>query len=72
MGRPDAELYRGDRLARAGAWKSSSGADLTDHEVDFLARSREVADAATAEFARAAASRRRNRRRAAVLVTVAT
>jgi WD40 repeat protein/DNA-binding SARP family transcriptional activator len=72
MGRPDAELYRGDRLARAGAWKSSSGADLTDHEVDFLARSREVADAATAEFARAAAARRRNRRRAAVLVTVAT
>jgi WD40 repeat protein/DNA-binding SARP family transcriptional activator/energy-coupling factor transporter ATP-binding protein EcfA2 len=72
MGRPDAELYRGDRLARAGAWQAASGADLTDHETDFLVRSREVADAAAAEVARAASARRRTQRRAAVLVAVAT
>jgi DNA-binding SARP family transcriptional activator/WD40 repeat protein len=71
MGRPDAELYRGDRLARASAWQSASGADLTDHESDFLARSREDADTATAQVARAAFARRRTRRRVAVLVAVA-
>ena len=72
MGRPDAELYRGDRLARAGAWQAASGADLTAHEADFLARSREVADAAAAEVARVASARRRTRRRAPTLVAVAT
>ena len=72
MGRPDEELYRGDRLARASAWQAASGADLTAHEADFLARSREVTDAAAAEVARVASARRRTRRRAAVLVAVAT
>ena len=71
MGRPDAELYRGDRLARAGAWQAASGADLTEHEADFLARSREVADATAAELARVASARRRTRRRASILVAVA-
>lgn len=72
MGRPDAELYRGDRLARAIAWQAASGADLTAHEADFLERSREVAEAAAAEVAREASARRRNRRRAVALVAVAT
>jgi WD40 repeat protein/energy-coupling factor transporter ATP-binding protein EcfA2 len=72
MGRPDAELYRGDRLARAGAWQAASGADLTDHEADFLSRSHEVADGAAAELARAVSARRRTRRRAMALVAVAT
>ena len=40
MGRPDTELYRGDRLTRATGWQTASGADLTAHEADFLARSR--------------------------------
>ena len=72
MGRPDAELYRGDRLARATAWQAGSGADLTAHEADFLARSREVPRLLRAEVERAAAARRRNRRRALALVAVAT
>ena len=72
MGRPDAELYRGDRLARTMTWQAASGPDLTAHEADFLARSREVADIAAAEFERAASARRRNRRRAEALVAVAT
>ena len=72
MGRPDAELYRGDRLARAVAWQAASGADLTAHEADFLARSREVAEAAAAEVEREASARRRTRRRARALVAMAT
>jgi WD40 repeat protein/DNA-binding SARP family transcriptional activator/energy-coupling factor transporter ATP-binding protein EcfA2 len=72
MGRPDAELYRGDRLARACAWQAASGSNLTAHEADFLARSRKVADAAEAEVARAASARRRTRHRALALVAVAT
>lgn len=72
LGRPDAELYRGDRLTRAAAWQATSGADLTAHEADYLARSREVAEAAAAEAERTAASRRRNQRRTRALVTVAT
>lgn len=72
MGRPDAELYRGDRLARASAWQAASGADLTAREADFLTRSREVADVAAAEVERAASVRRRARRRALALVAVAT
>jgi WD40 repeat protein/DNA-binding SARP family transcriptional activator len=72
MGRPDAELYRGDRLVRAVAWHAASGADLTVREADFLARSREVVEAAVAEAERTASARRRNRRRAEALIVVAT
>jgi WD40 repeat protein len=72
MGRPDAELYRGDRLVRAVAWHAASGADLTAHEADFLARSREVVEAAAAEAERTASARRRTRRRAEALIAVAT
>ena len=72
MGRPDAELYRGDRLARATGWRTASGADLTANEADFLARSREVADADAADVERAAAVQRRRRRRAVALVATAT
>ena len=72
MGRPDAELYRGDRLARAIAWQAASGADLTSHEADFLAQSRKIAQGAAAELEREASVRRRNRRRARTLVAVAT
>jgi len=72
MGRPDAELYRGDRLVRAMAWHAASGADLTAHEADFLARSREVVEAAVIEAGRTATARRRNRRRAEALIAVAT
>jgi DNA-binding SARP family transcriptional activator/WD40 repeat protein/energy-coupling factor transporter ATP-binding protein EcfA2 len=71
MGRPDAELYRGERLVRALAWQVTSGADLTAHEAAFLTQSRQLAEAATAEVEQATATRLRNRRRAGVLVTVA-
>lgn len=72
MGRPDAELYRGDRLARATGWQTASGAHLTAHEADFLARSRAVADADAAEVERAVALQRHRRRRAVALVATAT
>lgn len=71
MGRPDAELYRGDRLGRATTWWSASGADLTANEEAFLARSREVADAEAADVDRAATVQRRRRRRAVALVATA-
>lgn len=72
MGRPDAELYRKDRLARTVTWQTASGAHLTAHEAEFLVRSREVAEAAATEVEREASVRRRNRRRALALVAVAT
>jgi WD40 repeat protein len=62
MGRPDSELYRGIRLARAVEWRdrthpdlTSSHPDLTSTERTFLATSQERADAD------ALASRRRRR-----------
>lgn len=36
MGRPQSELYRGVRLARAIEWRDRSGTDLNDVERDFL------------------------------------
>jgi len=72
MGRPDAELYRGDRLARASAWQASSGAELTANEEAFLAQSRNVADGAAAEAARAVSTRQRHRRRARAMLAAAT
>ncbi|MFC6285343.1 BTAD domain-containing putative transcriptional regulator [Nocardioides sp. GCM10027113] len=45
MGRPDSELYRGARLARAMEWRQATHVHLTDTEVQFLdasvARARE-------------------------------
>ena len=42
MGRPDSELYRGVRLARALEWRSGRGALVTDTEAAFLDASREA------------------------------
>jgi WD40 repeat protein/DNA-binding SARP family transcriptional activator/energy-coupling factor transporter ATP-binding protein EcfA2 len=44
MGRPDSELYRGVRLARAMEWRQSSGADLNPTELDFLDASQLAVD----------------------------
>jgi WD40 repeat protein/DNA-binding SARP family transcriptional activator len=45
MGRPESELYRGARLARAQEWRSTTVVELTDTESQFLdasvARARE-------------------------------
>ncbi|WP_167880425.1 BTAD domain-containing putative transcriptional regulator [Nocardioides guangzhouensis] len=71
MGRPDAELYRGDRLIRAREWQGRSGADLTDTERDFLDRAGQVADQEAAIQEREARYRRRTRRRLSGLVAVA-
>ena len=43
MGRPDSELYRGVRLARALEWRSGRGALVTDTEAAFLDASQEAA-----------------------------
>ena len=71
MGRPDAELYRGDRRLRARDWQGRSGADLTDTERDFLDRAGQVADQEAAIQEREARYRRRTRRRLTGLVAVA-
>jgi DNA-binding SARP family transcriptional activator/WD40 repeat protein len=44
LGRPDSELYRGVRLARALDWWTSSGATLTRAERDFLEAARSQAE----------------------------
>jgi WD40 repeat protein/DNA-binding SARP family transcriptional activator len=51
MGRPDAELYRGARLAQALGWRDAAHPDLTHLERDFLDASaaREAADLRAAQ-----------------------
>jgi WD40 repeat protein/energy-coupling factor transporter ATP-binding protein EcfA2 len=44
MGRPDSELYRGVRLARALQWRQQSGSELNPAEREFLDVSRRLAD----------------------------
>jgi WD40 repeat protein len=62
-GRPDAELYRGARLASALDWIADQLAELTGVERDFLAASRDYADRElaqeTARADRQAQARRR-------------
>ncbi|MFC7362015.1 nSTAND1 domain-containing NTPase [Nocardioides astragali] len=43
--RPDSELYRGVRLARALEWQSGTRSTLTDTEREFLDAAREASDA---------------------------
>ena len=63
MGRPDSELYRGVRLARAQEWQVMSEPVLSPAETDFLDASERAAvierDAAAAQASR---DRRANRR----------
>lgn len=40
LGRPDSELYRGVRLARASEWRDRSTSTLTSNEQDFLTASK--------------------------------
>ena len=46
MGRPESELYRGTRLARALDWRAHTTAELTPTEQAFLNSGRDLADAA--------------------------
>ena len=67
-GRPDAELYRGARLASALDWAGDRLADLTGVENDFLAASRDYSDRELAdEIARADRQARGRRRLLAAL-----
>jgi WD40 repeat protein/DNA-binding SARP family transcriptional activator len=55
LGRPETELYRGVRLARALGWQDQRHASLNPVEIDFLAASREaeeVAERSAAEQAK--------------------
>src|SRR5262245_62633891 len=82
MGRPDAELYRGARLAQALSWRDAAHPDLTDLERDFLDASsaREAVDlrVAQAQLRRERRTVRRLRRLVAgvaalaILATVAS
>jgi hypothetical protein len=62
-GRPDAELYRGARLASALDWLGDRLTELTDVERDFLAASRDYADRELAEETARADRQARARRR---------
>ncbi|GGB82507.1 hypothetical protein N798_11700 [Knoellia flava TL1] len=44
LGRPDSELYRGVRQARAAEWQARSAPTLTREERDFLAASADLAE----------------------------
>lgn len=71
MGRPDSELYRGTRLARASEWQAFSGADLTATESDFLQASQSLARAeARSAEERLRDQARSNRRLRGLLVAV--
>jgi DNA-binding SARP family transcriptional activator len=45
LGRPESELYRGVRLARALDWQQNAGPSLTATEHDFLTESRRLSEA---------------------------
>ncbi|MFG1622708.1 BTAD domain-containing putative transcriptional regulator [Kribbella sp. NPDC049227] len=70
LGRPDSELYRGSRLAKASDWQEHTSSTLTATEQDFLAAS---AQASQAELRAAEVQTRRqlsiNRRLRVALVT---
>ncbi|MFC7495856.1 MULTISPECIES: BTAD domain-containing putative transcriptional regulator [unclassified Nocardioides] len=48
LGRPDSELYRGVRLARAVGWAETADVALTETEAAFLLAGRQLADAEAA------------------------
>jgi DNA-binding SARP family transcriptional activator/WD40 repeat protein/energy-coupling factor transporter ATP-binding protein EcfA2 len=72
LGRPDSELYRGVRQARAAEWHERAGAALTDTERDFLHASAALADKEQrATEAQVRRERRLNQRLRAGLAAVA-
>lgn len=69
LGRPDSELYRGVRLARALEWQSRTTTTLTATERDFLEAARRVGEAEEADVReRALRQARLIRRQRIVLV----
>jgi DNA-binding SARP family transcriptional activator/WD40 repeat protein len=72
MGRPESELYRGTRLARAIEWSTQSAADLHPTERDFLESSARLAEAERSALAREAHRHAKaNRRLRLVVATIA-
>ncbi|MGZ5417471.1 MAG: nSTAND1 domain-containing NTPase [Nocardioides sp.] len=74
MGRPDSELYRGSRLARAVEWRERTRPKLSPVEREFVDASTALADAeleAARDRANSEASARRRTRRLAAGLAVA-
>jgi WD40 repeat protein/energy-coupling factor transporter ATP-binding protein EcfA2 len=72
LGRPDSELYRGVRQARAAEWRRSHDPELTPHERAFLDTSAELAETEQrATEAQVRRERRSNQRLRAGLAAVA-
>jgi WD40 repeat protein/DNA-binding SARP family transcriptional activator len=72
MGRPDSELYRGNRLAHALEWREQAQPDLTPTEREFLDAGRQLADVEEQTAARQAQQQKRvNRRLRGLLAGVA-
>ncbi|MGW6198138.1 nSTAND1 domain-containing NTPase [Kribbella sp. NPDC055110] len=72
LGRPDSELYRGVRLAKALDWQSRTAPALTETEQDFIAASKRLSESELrAAEARAHQQVRINRRLRAAFVTAA-
>ena len=72
LGRPDSELYRGVRLAKALQWRQDAAPDLTATEADFLTASERLSAAELhAAEDRARQQIRVNRRLRAALTTAA-
>lgn len=67
--RPDSELYRGVRLARALDWQSRTESSLTDTEREFLSASRSVSDAEELSAAESARAQGRLIRRLRIVLT---
>ena len=63
MQRPDSELYRGTRLAKAVEWEEQTHPELTPSEQEFLMAGRRLAEAEEQTAARRAAQERRTNRR---------
>ncbi|WP_433167555.1 BTAD domain-containing putative transcriptional regulator [Kribbella sp. CA-247076] len=72
LGRPDSELYRGVRLAKALEWRDRTDPTLTPTETDFLAASKRLSEAELrAAEGRIRLQQRVNRRLRAALATAA-
>jgi DNA-binding SARP family transcriptional activator/energy-coupling factor transporter ATP-binding protein EcfA2 len=72
MGRPDAELYRGARLAQAVEWRDRAAPDLSRTERDFLDAGQRLAETEEQSAIRQAQQQRRvNRRLRGLLAGVA-
>ena len=72
LGRPDSELYRGVRLARALDWQSRTESALTDTEREFLSSSRTASDAEEQTAAERALQQARLIRRLRIVLGGAT